>query len=130
MQKNKSKIIKVSSSLKIDFARTCLCLILKLDLLFLQTGTCAYMNNGTDEIKILPGMHGNSLSLYQLSLNAWELHDSKFYSVHVLKFPDSRQNSRFCSFNGCLGNSVAHKHRKGDEGDSVLFPQSINGSVF
>lgn len=86
MQKNKSEI-KVPSSLKIDFARTCLCLILKLNLLFLQTGTCAYMNHRTDEMEILPGMHGNSLFLYQLSLNAWKLHDSKFYSGPCSEMP-------------------------------------------
>lgn len=80
-------------------------------------------------MEILLGMQGNSLFLYQLSLNEWKPHDTIFFLVHILKFPDSRQNSSFCSFNGCLGNSVAHKHTKGDESDSVLFPQNSKGSV-
>lgn len=54
---------------------------------------------------------------------------ASFIVVNVLKFPDSRQNSSHYSFSGYLGNSVAHKHKKGDEGDSVLFPQNINRSV-
>lgn len=87
MQASKSEIIKVSSSLKIDFARICLYLILKLSLFFLQTSTCAYMKNETGEMEILLGMHGNSLFLYQLSLNAWKPHDSKFYSGPCSEIP-------------------------------------------
>lgn len=87
MQKTQSEIIKVPPSLKIDFARTCLCMILKLSLFFLQTGTCAYMNNGTDKMEILPGVHGNSLFLCQLSLNALKLHDIKFYAGPCSEIP-------------------------------------------
>lgn len=49
-------------------------------------------NNGTDEMEILPGMHGNSLFLYQLSLNAWKSHDLRFNSGPCSKIP--RQQSK------------------------------------
>lgn len=44
-------------------------------------------------MEILLGMQGNSLFLYQLSLTTWKPHYINFVLVHILKFPDSRQNS-------------------------------------
>lgn len=94
----KSEIIKVPSSLKIDFARTCLCLISKLSLSFLQTGTCSYRTMEQMKWKFCQGC----MVIAFFCINYLWMHGSLMISglilVHVLKFPDSSQSSSFRSF--------------------------------
>lgn len=56
------------------------------------------MNNGTGEMEILLGMHGNSPFLYQLSLNAWKPHDNKFYSNPCSEIPRQQAKLQLLSF--------------------------------